>query len=173
MAGACVYSGNILQALDLKNNHTAWVVVGQTTPWANEENPPDVDLSTTDINEIQGAKRCNIVSLCVPDASGTIEFQGQKYRLVSDSEAYSQGARWVYFRADLKYDQFPVVTYRQTALYIDLVPASGYEGYDVLYPTQIESNGILYYYKNHPPRYRTVESVDIVEVIIEVQGQIS
>ena len=170
-SGACVYSGNVQLALDLKNNHTFWVLLGRSTPWVSEESPPDEDLYTTDIEEVQGAKKCDLVSLCIPSESGGIEFQDQSYTLVSDEDAYTSGARWVYFRADLKYDQFPVVTYRQTGLYLDLTPTEGNEGKEILLPSEIQSNGILLYYRNHPPRYRTSDSVDVIEIVIEVQGR--
>ena len=173
MAGACVYSGDVLTALSLKNNNTFWVAVGHTSAWTDESSPPAEDLTITDIDDIQGFKKCDTVSLCVPDAAGTIEFRGQNYKLVADSDAYTEVARYIYFRADLKYDQFPVVTYRQTGLYANTTPATGYESNDILTPAEVASNGTLRYYHNHSPVYRTADSVDIIEIIIEIQGQTS
>jgi len=173
MAGACVYRGDVIQMLDIKNQHTLWIAVGRTTAWTDEQNPPDEDLTTTDIDEIQGFKKADTVSLCVPDANGTIEFNGQKYRLVDDADAYTEVARYLYISAALRYDQFPVVTFRQTAVYVDTVPAAGYEDNDILVPGggQVSDNGKLYYYYNHPPRYRDASGVDIIEVVIELRGQ--
>lgn len=171
MAGANVYSGDVLSGLDFKNNHEIWIAVGRTSAWTDENNPPDEDRNDSDITEIVGFKKADVVSLAKQDGGGAIEFNGQNYTLVSDGNAYTETARFVYIKASLEYDTFPVVTFRQTAIYADLTPASGHESDDPILPADVSDNGILRYYRNHVPRFRDNEIVDIIELVIDIEGQ--
>lgn len=172
MAGAMVYSADVLAALDLKNQHTFWLAVGRTTtPWSDEENPDDEILTTTDIIEIAGYKLADVVSLVKLDGGGPIAFNGQNYSLVNDVDAFTEGARFLYIKASLTHDQFPVVAFRQTAVYADLTPNGGHEADDPILPGDVSDNGILIYYRNHVVRTRDTDIVDIIELVMESQGQ--
>lgn len=153
----------------MKDNFTFWFGVGRTTPWTNESNPPQETANTTVISEIQGFKRVEQVLYVVPDNNGTIIFKGQKYRVVNEQNIYTDGARYLYFSAWLMFDDFPVVTFRQTGLFVDVVPQSGYENYDILLPTQVQSYRMIAYV-NHQPRIRVSWGKDLLEMIVEAQG---
>lgn len=171
MAGACVYSGDVAQALDLKNQHVFWVGAGRTATWADEQNPPDEALTTTDIDTPQAFKKADVVSLAKIDGGGTITFEGQTYSLVADINAYTDVARYLYVKAEFRYDDFPLITFRQTGLYLDLTPNGGFESDDPILIANVSDNGILRYYRNHVARIRTIDTVDIVELIITLTGQ--
>jgi len=107
------------------------------------------------------------VSLCYPDPNGEIEFKGQRYRLVSDENAYEYDSRFLYCSTLLKFDEFPLVTFRQFGIYVGVVPKVGYEDRSVLTPDQVQDYGKMIGYVNHPPLVRTAGSKNLLEIVIE------
>lgn len=170
--GAFVNNGCVKTVLTLKNNVVFWAAVGRTSPWTNENNPPIEEITVQDIVEIQGFKKIDFISACKEDVNGEIIFKDKKYSIVSDVNAYSYGARWVYVRAILLYENFPLCTYRQIGIYADTVPSAGHETKNILLPSQVDSNGALMIYNNIPPVIRDANSKNIIEAVIEIQGQV-
>jgi hypothetical protein len=165
---ATVKVGMIRLALMFKNNEMFWFVVGRThTPWDDENNPPAESIDTVSLTEIGGLQKAQMVSLCYPDPDGEIEFRGQRYRLVSDENAYEYDSRFLYCSTLLKFDEFPLVTFRQFGIYVGVVPKVGYEGRSVLTPDQVQDYGKMIGYVNHPPLVRTAGSKNLLEIVIE------
>lgn len=165
--------GMINMAIAYKNAKTFWFVVARTqTPWANEGSPPAESTTVTSLSEIAGLQRAQTVSLCYPDPNGSIRFRGQNYTLVSDANAYSYDSRFLYLSTLLLFDTFPVVTFRQTGIHVDVVPVAGKENATILLPADVSSYGTLLAYVNHPPIYRTVGSKNLLEVVIELVPQV-
>lgn len=165
---ATVKVGMIRLALMFKNNEMFWFVVGRThTPWDDENNPPTESIDTVSLTEIGGLQKAQTVSLCYPDPNGEIEFKGQRYRLVSDENAYEYDSRFLYCSTLLKFDEFPLVTFRQFGIYVGVVPKVGYEDRSVLTPDQVQDYGKMIGYVNHPPLVRTAGSKNLLEIVIE------
>jgi hypothetical protein len=170
---ATVKVGMIRLALTFKNNEMFWFVVGRTqTQWDDEYNPPAESTDTTSLTEIAGLQKAQTVSLCYPDPNGAIEFKGQRYSLVSDDHAYDYDSRFLYCSTLLKFDEFPLVTFRQFGIYVGVIPKGGYENNTVLTPDQVDDYGKLIGYVNHPPIIRTAGSKNLLEIVIEMVPEV-
>lgn len=161
-----VRRGSIRLAKIAKDNLTFWFGVGRVSPWADENNPPVEVDTTVVIEQIQGFKRVETVLFVKEDPNGQIVFRDRKFSPVSEENIYDQDARYLYFSAWLMFDQFPVVTFRQTGLFVDVVPLPGYEGRDVLLPQQVNFARMIAYV-NHPPRRRVSWGKDLIEMVLE------
>jgi len=171
---ATVKVGMIRLALTFKNNEVFWFVVGRTqTPWDNENNPPTESVDMVSLTEIGGLQKAQTVSLCYPDPNGNIEFRGQRYSLVSDKYAYYYDSRFLYCSTLLKFDEFPVVTFRQFGLYVGVIPKVGYENRNVLTPDQVQDYGKMIGYVNHPPVVRTAGSKNLLEIVVEFMPKVT
>jgi hypothetical protein len=171
---ATVKVGMIKLVLTFKNNEEFWFVVGRTqTPWNDESNPPVESVDTVSLTEIGGLQKAEVVSLCYPDPEGAIEFRGQRYSLVSDDHAYDYDSRFLYCSTLLKFDTFPLVTFRQFGVQVGVVPRVGYEGSNVLTPDQVQDYGKLIGYVNHPPVIRTAGSKNLLEIVIELVPEVT
>jgi hypothetical protein len=171
---ATVKVGMIRLALTFKNSEVFWFVVGRTqTPWDDEKNPPVESVDTVALTEIGGLQKAQTVSLCYPDPNGVIEFRGQKYSLISDDYAYDYDSRYLYCSTLLKFDEFPVVTFRQFGILVGVVPKSDYENNTVLTPDQVQDYGKLIGYVNHPPIIRTAGSKNLLEIVIELVPKVT
>lgn len=154
---------------ELKDSCVFWFAVGRTTAWLDEQNPPSEDATRTDIEEIQGFKKVERVAFVKPDPMGTISFKGQNYKVVPDTDVWAELPLYLYFSAWLLFDQFPVVTFRQTGLYVDVVPTPGSEGKDILLPDEVQSKRLVAYV-NHHPRVRVSYGKDLLEMIVKLEG---
>lgn len=163
----------IAAAWDMINNYTSWGAYGRITPWADEENPPAEDTTAAAMEEIQGFR------LIVPATKGCVypstsddydfTYHGVYWKKAATlEEALENGARWALFKFNLLVeDGLPVVTFRQVGLFLNLVPATGYEGYAALLPNQVDSTGSFYFYANHLKWVRAVNQSDEITFVIE------
>ena len=159
--------GAIRMLLDFKTAETVWFVVARTqTPWSDELSPPSESVDTVMLDEIGGLQKAEVVSLCKVDPNGEIEFRGQRYSLVSDSDAYANDARYLYCKTVLRFDTFPLVMFRQYGILVGVIPASGYEDRNILLPDQVSSYGVLVGYVNIPPIVRTAGSKNVLEIVL-------
>jgi len=166
---ATVNVGMIRALLTFKNNEVFWFAVARTqTPWGNENSPPAESVDTVSLTEIAGLQKAQTVSLCYQDTNGAIEFRGKRYSLVSDNDAYNYDSRCLYCSTVLKFDTFPVVTFRQFGLLVGVAPKVGSEYKDILLPSDVMSYGKLIGYVNHPPIIRTAGSKNLLEIVIEL-----
>lgn len=163
----------VAAAWDMANNYTSWGAYGRITPWADEDNPPDEDSTASVIEEVQGFR------LIVPANRGCVypsnaddydfTYQGVYWKKATSlADALENGARWALFKLTLLVeDGLPVVTFRQVGLFLNLVPAPGYEAYAALLPDQVDSVGTFYFYANHMKWVRTAQSSDVITFVIE------
>lgn len=171
--GAACYTGNTTTALKVKNGSTFRIAVGRTTAWAVENTPPAPVVTTVDIEQIQGFKLVDVLSMCVLDnVLGTIEIKGNKYRLVTDNDSYTEGARYLYFKTTLLYAQYPLCTFRQIGVYVDTIAVTGHETDDILSIANTQSNGRLLEYENIQPVTRNSDSKNIIEMVYEFRGEV-
>lgn len=156
------YSLRSVINLDLKTNHTFWIVVGQTGDWAAEPTPDAFAPGDTSISTPVVAIKPVVMSLCREVSEGdylllaegqrasvTIEGVYHYFAFVADEDYLTEYARFLYMHAI--YDTpagMPAPSteeFRQYSLYLDLVPAAGYESADWLAPGNIDDYGILAY----------------------------
>jgi hypothetical protein len=106
---------------------------------------------------VLGFKVCDQKSLVVPDAAGTIVYNGQNWRVVAPANALAEGAYQVYVHAALNYAELPVgITYRQVGVLTGVTRAAG-TGPSVLAltPDLVSSNGFVELVDNKPPQTRS------------------
>lgn len=163
------YSGRARRALLHKTNSTYWVAIGRTTAWDDEDNPPDPTPSTSAITEPIIYVTPTTVSLCKVVTSGEdITHLGTKYEFVADEDAITEGARYLYMLA--RFDPTsgqPYDTFRQVAMYSNLVPGTGHESDSWLAPANVSSEGLLEYIDNDVATIMTETRLEVIEIMIE------
>ena len=148
--------------LDLKTNHTFWVVVGHTDDWVAEPAPDAFVPGDTAITDPVVAIQPAVISLCreVSEADYLLLAEGQRasvsiegvthyFAFVADEDYLTEYARFLYLHAiystPLGHPSPATGSFRQYGVYLDLVPAAGYESADWLSPMNIDDYGILAY----------------------------
>lgn len=85
--------------------------------------------------------------------------------------ALVEGARWVYMDAYLRYDQFPLVTYRQIGIYSSVEPSNVDTMRSKAYSDTGENEyiraGILEVLDNRKPTPREIDQKEMLSLIIE------
>jgi len=170
---AVVNDGNVRILKLMKDSLTFWFAVGRRSPWPDDTKPPAERVTTEMIDEIQGLKRVDNIQFVKEDPAGSIVFRNKRYSVVAEADIYAQDAVWLYFSAWLLFDKFPVVTFRQTALLVDVVPAPGHETDDPLLPANVRSFGKMIAYVNHVPRVRVAYGKDLIEFVLKFEGQVT
>ena len=167
------YTGSLInmrvwQALQVVEAANAWIGIGKNSAWNAEDTPEQIDPNATIISDLIALKKAETLTLVVPDEAGTIEHLGQKWATVAKDDARAKKARWVYVAAWLRYDEVPVVTYRQTGVYLgtEMKPEVA-PGKLVLLPTEIHDAGYLAVMNNRNPIPRAEDQKELVEFIIE------
>lgn len=164
-----VTASRVYQALQLVTKNDVWVGFGKTTTWGTNEPVPDVNQAAKTLDELQALKKAETLVLVVPDTNGTIEFAGKKYRQVAadKNSALTAGARFVYVAAWLKYSEVPVVTYRQSGVFTDVVKKAGSENKLILQAAEIQDPGYLLALNNRSPVTRETDSKELLEFLLE------
>lgn len=163
-----VINMRVWQALSLVLSANVWIGLGRTSIWGTPDKPPEIDPLATELNEFLAFKKAETLALVVPDNEGEIEHLGQNWRTVSPVDARAENARHVYISAWLKYDELPVVTYRQTGVFVDVVlKETTPPGRLILLPNEVQDIGYLLALNNRTPVERAADQKELVEFIIE------
>ena len=158
---------HVTQALGFLKRQNMYFCLGREEPWEDEVKPPVPDLYD-DIESPWGFKRVEKMYLVIPSSKGSIEYTGQRFSLVKESEAYEQKARWVFVHSKINYDELPFKTYRQIGLTQDLVPIEGLPaGQYALTNNQVKDRGILQFLNNRPPIGRSPDMREELSLILE------
>ena len=138
-------------ALLNKTGSVFWIGVGRRTAWSDENAPPDPDPTAVAIEEPIVYVRAAFVRLAkTVTIHEDVVHLGQKYAWVADADAITQGARWLYIKAELNpgLDGQPYHAFRQVGIFNNLVPATGHETDDWLAPANGASPGAIVYLCN-------------------------
>jgi len=162
-------SGHCLKALAFYNNTNLYFGVGRQTAWADENTPDVPSISITCIEDPLGFKKIDSKYLVVPDVNGTIMYDdGSTWSIVSPSDIYTKGAKWVYVSCSIKSTELPLNSYRQVGILLNLVVSdSAYANNSVLLPSQVSSQGTLYLVDNKVETVRKLNQKEILSFIIE------
>ena len=153
--------------------NSTYLVVGRTTPWSSETNPPQPNEKTTSLQEIIGYKKTHRATLVRPaqspqdDDKEKISYGNKDWVVVTTENAKDEGAKWVYLEADVVGNELPLGTYRQIGFVIDLVPNSGVSKPNLL-PSEVKETGTLMYFENKQFQNRTETTTAKERCIIEV-----
>jgi hypothetical protein len=168
MTAISTFGSHVSRALDFYNKDSIYFCIGRTTQWPDEQSPPELLPSVTDVTEIIGFKKVEVKQLVIPDANGTIVYHNSKWSSVIPSNALSAGAKWVYVKTVIQYSDLPVGYYRQVGLYSNLIPATGVPaGQFSLLPDQVSERGILELADNRIAAYHAADGKDTLSVIIQ------
>jgi hypothetical protein len=145
------------------------MAIGRTTVWDDEENPPDPSPTASAIEEPIVYVTPSQVSLCKVVSTGEdVTHLGTKYAFVADEDAVDEGARFLYMlgRFDPTSGQ-PYATFRQVALYSNLVPGTGHESDSWLAPANVSDAGLLEYLDYDVSTIMTDTRLEVIEIMIE------
>lgn len=161
-------------AIYLQNKvNSAYVAIGRSTPWVDENNPPEEDENTVLLDEVIGYKKVSKFSLARPLADGestdypVVDYRGENWVLVPAAAAYDEGAKWLYAEARLMPEDFPLGKYRQVGLHLELQPNTGVTKPN-LTPLEVRDPGTLYFYTNNPPIDRTAGISATEQFLMEI-----
>lgn len=161
--------GHVARAIRFMRQDDLYIAIGRTTEWEDESNPEIPDIHDS-IQDVVAAKKVETKILVVQDdEEGTIRYLDHMYRPVSLSEAYEEGARWVYCYTALEYSEVPVgISYRTIALVSGLQRAEGVpEAKYALYGEEIVDVGITEIIDNIQPVYRRANKKEKIGIIAE------
>ena len=176
----CTLKAHVSRALDFYNKDDIYFAIGKSTPWSasdidnfdttrDYENNPPVPKNTDDMKEIVGFKKAEFKAMVVQDDNGSLEYRGVNWRIVSPTDAVTEGARWVYISTELSYDELPTnKPYRQVGIYTGLKKAGSVQGnvYNLL-PNQVSDKGLLEVIDFRKPVYRDSDVREKLKIILE------
>lgn len=167
------YTGSVIglriwQALQMVQAANAWIAIGKTSIWGDGDAPPQINPATVAISDLVALKKAETLTLVVPDPNGAIEHLGQKWAPVAIGDARVKQARYVYVAAWLRYNEVPIVTYRQTGVLLGVSRNGNVDpGKLVLLPTEVADLGYLVAMNNRSPLPRAEDQKELVEFIVE------
>lgn len=163
--------GHVSRAISFFELPNIYFGLGKTTPWENESDPsfsaPLPSVEKTSLDELIGMKKVSVKSLVYPDDAGTIVYRDKTWRKISADEAVRLGAHWVYIEAQVLYNDFPAVAYRQIGVFSRVQPKQTVSDPSTLLPSDIENQGILEIFDQRKVVTRNEDSRDIFSMIIE------
>lgn len=167
--------GHVSRAVAFSKEPEIFFGFGRQTPWENKEEegggeiPDAPSMSATEIEEPIGFKATDRVYLVIPNPEhGTIAYKDSKWEVVPLKDAYTKNARHVYIECTLRYDEIPLIDYRQIGILTELERADEVEpGKAALIPSEVKNQGILQILDNRKPTIRQKDQKEQLSLIIE------
>ncbi|MGC8717973.1 MAG: hypothetical protein ACP5RW_08255 [bacterium] len=147
-----------------------WCCLAGQTAWADDDDPPAPNPATLSVSDPLVYVKADFVTLCVwSETPSDVEIAGNHFTYVTDSEAMDKFARFLYaqFTFDGTIAGMPYGTFRQVAVYSNLVPTSGHSGDIWLPPQNVSSPGTLEYLSNRKPTVFSDGEIRMERIIIE------
>lgn len=163
------YDGRARRARLHKANSVYWMAIGRTTPWPDENKPPEFQPGDHTLDEPIVYVRPTMVSLAKLVNSGEDCMIGkQKYSFVADADAQSQQARFIYVKGVFNPALgMPVAGYRQRGIFTELITAAGHEDDQWLAPENVVSYGVMEYCENTDLRSLSTGEQRVIEIVLE------
>lgn len=123
-----------------------YIALGKTTPWENENQPPQEDPNATDVQELIGFKRvtkglpCRKLGKDQEPKYPTVTYGGSIYELIPTEKAFEENADKAYLEVSINEEDLPLGKYRQVGIYTGLQSKTGAE---CLLPKDVVNNGVL------------------------------
>lgn len=174
MAIATLNSRIELAKYIVSQSNSIYLTIGKSSPWSDEENPPQTEEQTNSLQEVTGYKKVKNVTLVRPVISDsdkkrtdTIVYGNETWVPVSLDRAQTEQARWVYLEGEVIGSELPLGTHRQTGFVMGLVPKKGVFKFNLL-PGEVENPGTLMFYDNKKYQNRTEQTTIKERCIVEV-----
>lgn len=159
--------GHIQRAIDFFLKDNIHFVLGKTTPWEDDNNPP-VPTLTEEIQDVLGYRLITSRYMVKPDPEGELTYRDSKWKIISSDNAMEEGARWVYLSVFLESEELPLTTYRQVGVTTGLERAENVPiGKPNLLPEEVVDSGILEVIDNRKPVYRQLDQKEKLVIILE------
>jgi hypothetical protein len=71
------------RAFDLFSSNSVYFGIGYQSPWADENNPPQVNYNDLEIYQIIGYKKVEDLYMVVPDEYGSVIYRDSQWRVIS------------------------------------------------------------------------------------------
>ncbi len=161
----------VRDALRFFSEPEIFMVIGRVTPWQDEAIPPAADMNATTIEEIVAYKKVTDKQLVIPttDTTGNIiTWRGGNYKIVPTENAMTEGAHWVYIKAEIAFEELPATTFRQIGVCTGLVRKGGVDpNKTILSPSDVQSIGYLELIENRKPISHNIDTTEIIQYIRE------
>lgn len=155
------------RCFDLLRN-TLWLCIGKSTPWSEEDSPPQPNNLVTEVSEPILYKRITDKYLVkeVP-SNGDFYVSGYWYKVLSESEARAEKANYVLLTTTLTFEEVgDNVVFRQVGIYSYLKPKQGFENATLLTPDQVDDPGFLEWISNREPIYIQPEQMQTFYIVL-------
>ena len=97
-----------------------------------------------------------------------MDYNDSRWRIVPADQALTEGARWVYLDTYVRYNELPLTSYRQIALFSRLVKAEGVLSNQVaLLPDEVADYGIIEFIDNRKAVNRQIDQRELLSVVLE------
>lgn len=165
--------GHVSRAVAFFKEPEIFFGFGRQTPWGNtddggDEVPDAPSMSAIAIEEPIGFKSIDRVHLVIPSESGSIVYKDSRWEIVPLDQAYNKNSRHVYVECTLRYDEIPLINYRQMGILTELKRQSGVQtGKAALIPSEVADQGILQILDNRKPTIRQKDQKEQLSLIIE------
>jgi len=147
---------------------TLYFAFGRTTPWTDEFSPDPPDETSDSVEEISFIKLADNIKFVKEDVAGTITYRDSKWSEVAPGDIWTENVVAMYMDAELDYDNYPVIGYRQVGILENPLDTSDQVcTLDSYLSNQINSQGILHYIDNRLVTYRASDQVEKVSIILE------
>lgn len=167
-------NGHVSDALRFFSENNIYFGFGRKdTPWASNENevgfiPPPPSRDTQELEEPMGFKLIESKQMVIPDEEGSIIYRDSRWSIVPANEAYTKGSKWVYLECFIRYEELPLMPYRQIAVFTRLEKNSDVpQGKLALLPEDVKKQGNLEIVDNRKPTPRHPDQRERISIIIE------
>lgn len=160
------------RALALVESGDLYIGIGRKSAWDNENEgdsfiPPEPDVDATNLDELIGMKKADRVLMVIPDENGEIEYANEKFRAISNEEAFRLKSRWVLVETTIQFKDLPPIAYRQIGIFSRVKAKEEHKEKDILLADEIEDVGILEILNNRKVVTRQSDTKDRYRMIIE------
>lgn len=163
----------VSRALDFVHRTDIYFAIGKTSPWSDESNPPQ-PIETDTLQELIGYRKVDTQYLVVPYDNRTLGqndilitlSDGTKWLVISEANAYTERARYVYISTTILPTDLPTGDYRQVGVFTGVVPQDGITKPNLL-PSEVQKPGVLEVLDNRVKSTRTNTTKETLSFIIQ------
>lgn len=182
-------TAHISQAITFSKRTDLWMELAKSSAWTDETEPDAEDASTTSLNEPLVYAKINQINLVYEkpndtttttatnssttttttttnDQTNVIIYGGKQWLPSSETDAYSNNARYVLFTVSIDVGSVPTFSWRQSGIVDGVVLSNGTTGTTVT-ADKVTSVGNLYMYDNHVVNNYTDDMKLVISYIAE------
>jgi hypothetical protein len=174
--------GKVDRLLNLINNNIFYFVLGKSTQWEDDSEPPSPSEEIELVAEPIIIKQAKFVNPAVLSDCGDIDFRdcgftnldGQKLTLVdlentSISNLKKLNPQYLYVSVEITPADLPVDSWRIVGLFNDVIFKSDVNPNKVFFlPEEVQEYGSLYWASYSTPLFKQVNKITVLEVLLNI-----